>query len=87
MKLLIEFLISGIAVAIAAYLIPSVSVDSYWTAFVVAVVFSLVNLIIGGIARTLTAPLNFLTLGLISFLISGLIVLLTDKLVDGFSVG
>lgn len=34
----------------------------------------------------MTAPLNFLTLGLISFLITGLMVMLTGNLVDGFSV-
>jgi putative membrane protein len=86
MNLFIEFFISGLAVAASAYIIPGVSVDSYWTALIVALVFSLVNIFIGGFARIITAPLNFLTLGLISFLISGIIVLLTDRFVDGFSV-
>ena len=51
-----------------------------------AIVLALVNLVVGTLARAVTAPLNFLTLGLISFLISGLMVILTDKLVDGFTV-
>lgn len=53
---------------------------------VVGIVFALVNLLVGGLARVITAPLNFLTLGLISFLITGLMVLLTGNLVSGFVV-
>ena len=86
MSLLIEFLVTGLAVLVAAYITPGVSVDGYFAAIVVAVVLALVNLFIGSIARTLTAPINFLTLGLISFLISGLLVLLTADLVNGFHV-
>lgn len=70
MVLLIEFLVTGLAILLAAYITPGVVVDGYLTAIVVAVVFALVNLIVGSIARVLTFPINFLTLGLISFLIS-----------------
>ena len=70
MKVIIEFVLSAIAVLIAAYIIPGVMVGSFWVAIIVSVVLALVNLIIGSIARILTAPLNFLTFGLISFLIS-----------------
>ena len=86
MALIIEFPITGLAVFIAAMITPGVAVSGYFAAIIVGIVFALVNLIIGGIARTLTAPVNFLTLGLVSFLISGLLVLLTANLVDGFSV-
>ncbi len=67
-------------------IVPGVEVDGLWTAIVVGIVFAIVNLLVGGLARIITAPLNFLTLGLISFLITGLMVLLTGNLVDGFVV-
>jgi putative membrane protein len=86
MPLLIEFLITGLAVLLAAYITPGVSVDGYIVAIIVAIVLALVNLIIGSLARLVTAPINFLTLGFISFLISGLLILLTANLVDGFHV-
>jgi putative membrane protein len=86
MALILEFIISWIAVALTAWLLPGVEVDWLWTAIVVGIVFAIINLIIGWVARFLTAPLNFLTLGLISFLITGLMVLLTGNLVDGFVV-
>ena len=84
--LIIEFLISWLAVYLATLLVPGVQVDGFTTSLIVAIVLALVNLVVGTLARAVTAPLNFLTLGLISFLISGLMVILTDKLVDGFTV-
>jgi putative membrane protein len=87
MFLIIEFLVSALAILIATKITPGVSVDTFFPdAMIVAVVLALVNLVIGGIARTLTAPLNFLTLGFISFLISGLMVIITAKIVPGFHV-
>lgn len=73
--------------AIAAYLVPGVIVDSYRTAIVVAIVLALVNGFIGSILRLLTLPLNILTLGLVSFIITVLMIMLVDSLVDGFETG
>lgn len=46
MAFIIEFLLSGIAIALAAWLTPGVTVDGFWTAIVVGIVFALVNLVI-----------------------------------------
>lgn len=86
LKFILSLIISGIAVALAAYFTPGVYVDGLWTAIIVAVVFGLVNAIIGTVLRALTLPLNFLTFGLVSFIITILMVFLTDNIVDGFSV-
>ena len=75
----------GAAVAIAAYLIPGVEVSSFWSAIIAAVLIALANATIGTILRILTFPINFLTLGLISFIITVLMVLLVDELMDDFN--
>jgi putative membrane protein len=62
MTLLVNLLLSAIAVAVASYLIPGATVDSYLTAFIVAVVLAIVNTTIVPILNTLTLPLNILTL-------------------------
>lgn len=85
MKTIINFLISGLAVALAAYIIPWVVVDSYWTAIVVAVVLAIVNATIGLVLRAVAFPINFLSLGIVGFIISVLMILLVDSLVDGFA--
>lgn len=84
MKLIIEILLTGLAVAIAAYLIPGVSVDSYLTAIVAGLLLGFVNATIGTLLRIFTFPINFLTLGLMSFVITVLMVLLVDNLIRGF---
>lgn len=85
MRLIIEFLLMGLAVALAAYLIPGVTVDGFWAALIAAVLISLANATIGTILRILTFPINFLTLGLMSFIITVLMVLLVDSLMETFN--
>ncbi len=84
MKLIIEILLGGLAVAIAAYLIPGVTVNGYLTALIAGLLIGFVNATIGTILRILTFPINILTLGLMSFIITVLMVLFVDRLLDGF---
>ena len=84
MKFIIELLLTGLAVVLAAYLIPGVTVDNYLTAVVVGLLLAIVNATIGTVLRILTFPINFLTLGLVSFLISVAMVLLGDYWLKGF---
>ncbi len=86
MRFIIEILLTGLAVFIAAHLIPGVRVDGYLTAVWVGILLALVNATIGLLLRILTFPINILTLGLISFIISVCMVLLVSRLVTGFSV-
>lgn len=86
MRILLNILISGIAVAIAAYLTPGAQVDGYMTAVIVAVVLAIVNSTIGPFLKVLTLPLNILTLGLVSLIINILMVLLVARLVPGFEI-
>lgn len=86
-NIILRVLVSWIAVAIAAYIVPNVTIDSYWTALVVAVVLAIVNGILGRVLRILAFPLNILTLWLVSFIIGVLMIMLVDNLVDGFSTG
>ena len=85
MRLIIEILLMGLAVAFAAYLLPGVSVDGFWNAIIAGILIALANATIGTILRILTFPINFLTLGLMSFVITVLMVLLVDNLMETFN--
>ncbi|MGB4774890.1 MAG: phage holin family protein [Daejeonella sp.] len=85
MKLIIEVLLMGLAVTLAAYLIPGVHVENFWSAIIAGVLIALANATIGTILRVLTFPVNFLTLGLMSFVITVLMVLLVDNLMRSFN--
>lgn len=84
MKLIIEILLMGVAVLLAAFLIPGVSVDGFGTAIIAGILIALANATIGFLLRILTFPINFLTLGLMSFIISVLMILLVDSWMEGF---
>src|SRR5210317_130922 len=86
MKLIIRLLLNALAVVILSKILSGVDVDSYVTAIIVAVVLALLNLVVKPILVIFTLPATILTLGLFLFVINALIILLADKLIDGFSV-
>ncbi len=86
MRWLIHWVINTIAVVVAAYVLPGVTIANFWTAFVVAVVLGIANMILKPILILLTLPVTLLTLGLFVFVINAILVLLVSSLVPGFTV-
>ena len=86
MKLIIRLLINALTVVILSKLLGGVFVNNYTTAVGVALVLSILNLLVKPILIILTLPITILTLGLFMLVINALIILLADKLIDGFSV-
>ncbi|NGM60874.1 phage holin family protein [Sphingobacterium sp. SGG-5] len=80
MRFILSLLLTGLVVAIAAFVIPGVQVAGFGWAIITGLVIGLVNAIIGGVLRLFTFPLNWLTFGLISFIITVLMIMLTDTL-------
>jgi putative membrane protein len=66
--------------------LPGVDIADFWTAFVVAVVLGVVNAILRPLLLILTLPINVLTLGLFTFVLNALLVLVVSNLVPGFEV-
>ncbi len=86
MNLLIKLLLNAVAVFVLAHVLSGVSVDGYVSAIIVALVLSILNLLVKPLLVILTLPVTILTLGLFLLVINGLIILLADKFIDGFSV-
>jgi putative membrane protein len=86
MKLILRVLLSALAVILLANFLPNVSVDSYVTAIIVAVVLSLLNFLVKPILVILTLPVTILTFGLFLLIINAIIILLADYLISGFNV-
>ncbi|MDO8179821.1 MAG: phage holin family protein [Undibacterium sp.] len=86
MRLLATWLINALALLALPYLMHSVSIDSFGTALIVAVVLGFVNTIIRPILLILTLPVTVLTMGLFIFVINGLMFWGVANLVDGFHV-
>ena len=86
MNIIVKMLLSALAVILLAYLLPGVQVAGIGSAIIVAIVLALLNLIVRPILVVLTLPVTIITLGLFLLVINALMILLADKLLDGFSV-
>jgi len=86
MKLILRILLSAFAVLLLAHFLPGVTVASYTTAIIVAIVLSLLNFIVKPILTILTLPVTGLTLGLFLLVINGIIILIADHFINGFTV-
>ncbi len=85
MKLFLHWFIAALAIGIAAYVVPDVSV-TLMSAFIAAVVLGALNLFIRPLILLITLPITVLTLGLFSLVINALLVMLASYLVPGFFV-
>lgn len=80
-----RLLFASLAVFVTAYIIPGVSINPWWVSIIVAVVMGLLNSLVRPVLAFISAPLSCLTLGLWSFVLNALMVMLCAYLVDGFT--
>lgn len=86
MKILVNWLLSALAITVSAYLLPGVEIKNFVTALAVAVILGLINSFIRPVLILLTLPINILTLGLFTLVINACLILLTSLLMPGFVV-
>ena len=86
MSFLLQWLVSGLAIIITAYLLPGVRVAGFFAALVTALILGLINAFIRPVLILLTLPLNILTLGLFTLVINALLIMLAAAVVPGFTV-
>ncbi|MEI6576061.1 MAG: phage holin family protein [Bacteroidota bacterium] len=86
MPWIIRIIVSAFAVIISSYLLPGVHVDGFLTALLVAAILSLLNAFLRPILILLTIPITFVTMGLFLLVINAFMIIITDHLLDGFSV-
>lgn len=86
MNILINILLSGLAVFSAAYILPGVEVESFTTALVAGIVLGIINAVLRPVLLILTLPINVMTLGLFTFVLNAILILLAANIVPGFHV-
>jgi len=96
MFILLRLLINALALLVAAWLLPGIhlgaagrhpTTNDWVTLLVVALIFGLVNAVIRPLVILLSLPLEILTLGLFTFVINALMLLLTSWIVQGMGFG
>lgn len=86
MQFILNLVLMAVAIMVAAYLIPGVHIGGFWNALLAGILISFVNIFIGGILRILTFPINILTFGLMSFIITVLMIMLVDSMMSTFTI-
>lgn len=88
MRFLLRLLINAVALWVATRIVPGVTFTGE-TGYlvVVALVFGLLNALVRPILTLLTCPLLILTLGLFTFVINAVILLLTSALSGTLGIG
>ena len=79
-------MLNALALAVASYVVPGIHADGVMPTLIAALVLGILNAIVRPILLLLTLPINLLTLGLFTFVINGMMLLLTGSLVGGFKV-
>lgn len=86
MRLILNWLVSAVAILVAAYVLPGIQVDGLLVALILAVVLGAINAFLKPLLILLTLPVSVVTLGLFVFVINALLVMLAAAIVPGFAV-
>ena len=83
---LIHWILSAIALLIVANILPGIQVDGFSAALIAALVIGLVSATVGFFLKIILLPFILLSLGIVYFVINGLMLELASALVPGFRV-
>jgi putative membrane protein len=86
LSFLVHWAVLAIALLVAVRLVPGVTVSSYGTLAVAALVVGLVNAFVRPVLVLLSLPVTVLTLGLFYLVVNGACLMIAAALVPGFRV-
>ncbi len=86
MFIIINILILSVAVFLVSNFLPGIKIKNFMTAVIVAVVYSIINFLMGWLLVLLTLPFIIITFGLFKFVINAFLLWLTDKIVEDFEI-
>jgi putative membrane protein len=85
---LLKWLINTVAIMLAVKWVPGIVYDgAWWGILIVGLIFGLINTFIRPFVKLFTLPLLILSLGLFTFVINAIMLLLTSWLSGEFSLG
>jgi putative membrane protein len=86
MTILLRILFNALGLLLIAKYVPGITVDSFYTAVVAAVILGVFNAILKPILVLLTLPITLLTLGLFSLVINAALFIFAASFIEGFAV-
>ncbi len=86
MSIVLNLILLSSTIFIISKMMPSIHIKSFWTAVSVAVVYSIINWLVGWFLVFVTLPLIFITFGLFKFVINAFLLWVTDQLIEDFEI-
>jgi putative membrane protein len=86
MRMLLNWVLSALAVWIVSRVVPGIYVSGAAAALIAALVIGFINATIGVVLKIITFPLTLITLGLFWWVINALMLKFASALVPGFQV-
>lgn len=84
--MLVKWILGALGILLVTYIVPGVTVSSFLTALLVALVLGLFGAIVRPVLILLTLPVTILSLGLFILFINAGLFLLASYLIPGFEV-
>jgi len=86
MTLIVKWLIVALSFLVAAYIVPGIHVESFYTALVIAFLWGVVGLLFRPVLIVLTLPITLLTFGLFTFVINAFLFWFLSTFIKGLEV-
>lgn len=83
---ILRWLAYSLAIVFIAWIVPGISVANFLTAMLACIIIALINSFLKPVLQFISLPINFLTLGLFSFVLNALLFMLAGTLTPGFNV-
>lgn len=84
--LVLRLVINALALYLTAGIIEGIQVAGFFTSVFAALILGLVNAFIRPVIDVITLPINFLTLGLFTFVVNGFMLFAVSRAMPGFTV-
>ncbi|CAM3654078.1 phage holin family protein [Castellaniella denitrificans] len=84
--LLLVWILNAVALLIVAYVLPGITVASFGSALIAALVLGLLNAVVKPLLILLTLPLTIVTLGLFLLVLNALVFWFAGSILKGFQV-
>ncbi len=87
MNLILVWILNAVALLVVAYILPGITVASFGSALIAALVLGLLNMLVKPVLVLLTLPITIVTLGLFLVVLNALLFWLAGSILRGFQVG
>lgn len=86
MTLLLVWILNAVALLVVAYILPGITVASFGSALIAALVLGLLNTLVKPLLIVLTLPITIVTLGLFLLVLNALVFWFAGSILKGFQV-